>query len=151
MVSFTLTKKKKKMSNCRRLTRERTSNRRLSIDNSSMLDLDEYAEGSLDTERNSTSSHSTPGAPTQLDQSNDQSTKTTNTHNSTSSQSTQGAPTNSSQSTTTTNNNGKTPLDEAFEKLGSDLRDITRTYVITESNLFRMAVGSEEEACKKNA
>ena len=88
--------------------------------------------------------------------------------NITSSQSSRGAPTNSSQSTTTTtlttvqqvkvphffirySRNDKTPLDEAFEKLGSDLRDITRTYVITESNLFRMAVGSEEEACKKNA
>ena len=62
---------------------------------------------------------------TQLDQSNDQSTKTTNTHNSTSSQSTRGAPTNSSQSPR------QLPIIMAkhhstrrFEKLGSDLRDI---------------------------
>ena len=96
--------------------------------------MDELAKSSLDSELTCTRIKSTTS---------------TNTDNSTSSQSTRGAPTNSRQSTTTTNNNGKTPLDEAFEKLGSDLRDITRTYVITEPNLFRMAVGSEEEACKK--
>ena len=93
------------------------------------------------------------GVPTQ---SNDRSMTTTNTDNSTCSQCKRGAPTHSSQSTKTTNtgdspasessstssyspassSNGKTPLDEAFEKLGSDLRD-NRLQAISKHHLTR--------------